>query len=122
MRPARRGGPQLTVLWWGQIPSSVLARDGQRRQTRSLSARFQTAILRAATGRGEAGSRHYADGWHQAHRACSADLVSEVDAAVADLEARFDDDTLGYLVRSTRASRRDRHSLANDNRTGGARP
>lgn len=120
MRRGRREAPQLTVLWWNQIPSRVLARDGKHRHARSLSGRFQAAIARAATGGGQAGSQHYAEGWHQAHRACSSDLVAEVDTAVADLEARFDDDALGYLIRSTRASRRDRPSCTNDHQREGS--
>ncbi|MGB3829030.1 MAG: virulence factor [Ornithinimicrobium sp.] len=96
----------MSVIWWGQIPSRVLARHGERRHAMSLSARFDDAIARAATGGGQAGSESYSAGWHQSHRCCSSDLVAEVEAVVADLERRFDDDTLAYLIRAARYEHR----------------
>ncbi len=97
-------GPQLTVIWWHDIPGQVLARDGERRHTRALPLRFERAIHRAAVGRGQAGSAAFVLGWRRVSSPCSADLEAEVSAAAADLEARFNDATLEALVARARAT------------------
>jgi methanogenic corrinoid protein MtbC1 len=105
--PSRRAtGPRCTVLWWGDIPSQVIASDGDRTHKTELPARFQEAIDRAAMGGGQAGSDAYATGWTRTERVCSTDLQAELDAEVADLEHRFDEHELDRLVRAHRALRR----------------
>lgn len=99
-------GPQLTVIWWHDIPGQVVARDGERRHTYSLPLRFEKAIYRAAVGRGQAGTTTFVAGWRRVSRDCSGDLEAEVAAATADLDRRFDDDALEALIAGTRKAHR----------------
>jgi methanogenic corrinoid protein MtbC1 len=101
----RATGPRCTVLWWGDIPSQVIASDGDRTYKHELPARFQQAIDRAAMGGGQAGSDAYTTGWTRTERVCSIDLQAELAAEVADLERRYPDDELDRLVRAHRALR-----------------
>jgi hypothetical protein len=106
MSPRRGSGPRCTVIWWHDIPSQVLVRDGDRTLKAELPARFQHAIDRAAMGGGRAGSGSYMEGWTRADRPCSADLQAELDAEVASLDERFDQAELERIIRSARAARR----------------
>jgi methanogenic corrinoid protein MtbC1 len=104
--PSRRAtGPRCTVLWWGDIPSQVIASDGDRTHKAELPSRFAEAIDRAAMGGGQAGSDAYATGWTRTERVCSIDLQAELDAEVAELESRYDQHELDRLVRVNRALR-----------------
>lgn len=104
MSRRQSAGPQLTVIWWHDIPGQVLARDGERRHARALPLRFERAINRAAVGRGQAGTSAFVLGWRRVSIACSADLESEVAAVAADIEARYDDAALEALVKHARTT------------------
>lgn len=119
MNRRRADHAQLSVIWWNDIPSSVIARHGPIKHSVALSPRFEQAIRRAATGGGQAGSTDYVSGWHRIDRPCALDLTGEVDAVVTTLEAEFDDGRLADLVRATRQARRsERHTPDNDHREG----
>jgi hypothetical protein len=97
----RRAAPQLTVIWWRDIPAQVVARDGARSVKAALPDRFQAAIDRAALRAGAAGADAYLDLWNRRSRSCSPDLRGEVDAEVAALDRRFPAAALHALVRAT---------------------
>ncbi|MGC1208473.1 MAG: virulence factor, partial [Ornithinimicrobium sp.] len=106
MSRRQSAGPQLTVIWWHDIPGQVVARDGENRHTRALPLRFERAIHRAAVGRGQAGTAAFVSGWRRVSTPCSADLEAEVTAAAEDIEARFDDATLEALIAATRTAQK----------------
>lgn len=106
MTRRRENGPQLTVIWWHDIPGQVVARDGERRHTVALPMRFEKAIHRAAVGRGQAGTTAFVAGWRRVSTPCSPDLEAEVAAVTADLDAHFDDAALEDLIAHTRTTHR----------------
>lgn len=92
--------PQLTVLYWRDIPSQVIASAGRRNQAKvMLSQRFQDAIDRAAM-RGKArDADSYLEEWRRAEPVeCGDDLEAEAAAAAGRIEAEYDDDRLRRLV------------------------
>jgi len=94
------------VIWWHDIPSQVVVRDGDQTLKSELPARFQHAIDRAAMGGGQAGSTAYMEGWTRSERPCSAELQSELDAEVAELDRRFPAAELERIISAARAQRR----------------
>ncbi len=98
-------GPQLTIMWWGDIPNHVIARAGVQSHRITLSPRFHRAIQRATTGGGQAGSTAYNAGWRRTTRPCSPHLVAEAVGEAAALEAGFDAGDLDRVVRATRRTR-----------------
>jgi hypothetical protein len=106
MSPRRGTGPRCTVIWWHDIPSQVVVRDGDQTLKTELPARFQHAIDRAAMGGGQAGSAAYMEGWTRSERPCSAELQSELDAEVAELDQRFPATELERIIAAARAERR----------------
>ena len=106
MSPRRSTGPRCTVIWWHDIPSEVVVRDGDRTLRAELPGRFQKSIDRAAMGRGQAGSGSYMEGWTRSERPCSGDLQAELDAEVARLEQRFPASELDRMIAEARARRR----------------
>ncbi|HET8726960.1 MAG TPA: virulence factor [Alphaproteobacteria bacterium] len=92
--------PQLTILFWRDIPSQVVASAGRRNQAKAmLSQRFQDAIDRAAM-RGKArDADSYLDEWRRAEPVeCGDDLAAEAAAAAGRLEAEYDEARLRKLV------------------------
>jgi hypothetical protein len=92
--------PQLTVLYWRDIPSQVIASAGRRNQAKvMLSQRFQDAIDRAAM-RGKArDADSYLEEWRRADPVeCGDDLEAEAATAAGRIEAEYDDDRLRRLV------------------------
>jgi hypothetical protein len=107
--PRRGTGPRCTVIWWHDIPTQVVVRDGDRTVKAQLPPRFAQAVDRAATGGGRAGSGSYMEGWSRSERPCSSDLQAALDAEVADLEERFPPAELERMIAAVRAARRPIH-------------
>lgn len=103
-RAARTAGPELTVIWWRDIPAQVVARHGRERAVTELPDRFQKAIDAAAMRGGMAGTDAYLEQWDRRARPCGPDLQDEVDAEVQRLIDTFTDEVLADLVASTRAT------------------
>ena len=72
--------PELTVIYWRDIPAQVTATDGDRSARHELSNRFQLAIDAAAMKAGLVGSDEYLDEWRRQSRPCGDDLGREVEA------------------------------------------
>lgn len=84
---SRRGTePELTVIWWQDIPAQVSARVGRETVRQELSPRFQRAIDAVAMRTGMAGTDAYLEQWDRRTRPCGPDLQAEVDAEVRRLE------------------------------------
>jgi hypothetical protein len=91
--------PELTIIWWRDIPAQVTAKEGRTRAARELAPRFQEAIDAAAMRAGLIGTDAYLEEWRREPRSCGDDLESEV-AQVADrLDVAYTDDVLERLVR-----------------------
>jgi Virulence factor len=90
---------QLTIVYWRDIPSQVIAKAGRANEKRMLPDRFQQAIDMAAMRDGASGTEDYLADWRRAEPvACGDDLAQEADRAAADLDARFDKERLRALI------------------------
>lgn len=89
----------LVITYWRDIPSVVSVKAGRKEEKRMLAERFQEAIDMAAM-RGQASDTDsYLAHWRRAETiAVGDDLAAEADRAKADLEIRYDKDTLKTLI------------------------
>jgi hypothetical protein len=90
---------QLTIVYWRDIPSQVIAKAGRANEKRMLPDRFQEAIDMAAMRDGAASTDDYLADWRRGEPVrCGDDLKSEAERVAAELEARFDMERLKALV------------------------
>lgn len=92
--------PELTVIWWRDIPAQVTAKEGRSRASGELPARFQEAIDAAAMRAGLIGTDAYLEEWRREPRSCGDDLEAEVAQELEWLEAAYTDEVLERLVRA----------------------
>jgi hypothetical protein len=92
--------PELTVIWWRDIPAQVTAKEGRTSARAQLPERFQEAIDAAAMRAGLIGTDAYLAEWRREPRACGADLQAEVAEEASWLEGAYTDDVLERLVQS----------------------
>jgi len=89
----------LIVTFWRDIPSAISVKAGRKEEKRMLSDRFQEAIDMAAMRGDASDTDSYLADWRRAEPiAVGEDLAAEAEKAVADLEARFTQDTLKTLI------------------------
>jgi hypothetical protein len=90
---------QLTIVYWRDIPSQVIARSGRANEKRMLPDRFQEAIDMAAMRDGASGSDAYLADWRRTDAVpCGEDLAAEAERAAAELDANFGKDRLKALI------------------------
>jgi hypothetical protein len=92
--------PELTVIWWRDIPAQVTAKEGRSRASVSLEQRFQEAIDAAAMRAGLIGTDAYLEEWRRDTRTCGDDLDAEVAQEAEWLDAAYTDDVLARLVQA----------------------
>jgi cvfA/B/C family virulence factor len=92
--------PELTVIWWRDIPAQVTAKEGRTRAAIELASRFQEAIDAAAMRAGLIGTDAYLEEWRRETRACGDDMESEVAQEAERLDAAYTDDVLERLVQA----------------------
>lgn len=91
--------PDVTIVYWRDIPAQVIVGKGRRGAKRQLSERFEQAIDRCAMKVGAAGTDDYLAEWRK-----SAPLPREGDQAViadaeaARLEAEYDTARIKALI------------------------
>ena len=93
--------PDLTVIWWRDIPAQVTAKSGRRRAAVQLSERFQEAIDAAAMRAGLIGTDAYLEEWRREPRTCGEDVDAEVVQEAERLEVAYTDEILERLVRAS---------------------
>lgn len=91
--------PEITIVYWRDIPAQVIAGKGRRGVKRPLPERFEQAIDRAAMKSGAAGTDDYLAEWRKA----PAGEVEGPDDAAADhvaarLDAEYDTERLKALI------------------------
>ncbi len=75
---------------WRDLPSLVVAREGDQVTKSPLAPRFQEAIDEAAMRLGDTGSDDYLSGWtRSAWTAAEGSTVDVVDRVVAELEEQW---------------------------------
>jgi hypothetical protein len=91
--------PQLTIVYWRDIPAQVIVKAGRKNAKVQLSERFEKAIDRAAMRAKLTGTDAYLEHWRRGAPAdCGDDLEAEAGAAASRLEADYDDARLAQLV------------------------
>ena len=91
---------QLITIWWRDIPMQVIAREGRRNEKRVLDKRFQFAVDKAAMNSGKKAYGDYIEEMRRDEKPCGDDLLHEVDAEMARLEAVYTKDVLHALIAS----------------------
>jgi hypothetical protein len=87
------------IVYWRDIPAQVLVKKGRKTERRELPERFIQAVDAAAMRVGAKDSDAYLAEWRRGTPiACSDDLVTEADNAVAEIEQRYDRETLKSLI------------------------
>jgi hypothetical protein len=93
---------QLTVVYWRDIPSQVIASAGRRNQVKVLLPdRFQEAVDTAAMRGGGRETDAYLADWRKSEPEPCGDGLQEVaDEKVAALEAAYPPERLRALVKN----------------------
>jgi hypothetical protein len=91
---------EYQVTYWRDLPSLVVARDGDIVTKAPLAARFQEAIDEAAMRLGETSSDAYLEGWvRREWTHAEGDGPDVCDRVVAELEEQWTAERLGdYLA------------------------
>ena len=91
--------PEITVVYWRDIPAQVLCGPGRRGAKVKLSERFEQAIDRAAMKAGATGTDAYLADWRKAPGGTvEGEPQAAADAAAARLEADYDQARLKTLI------------------------
>src|SRR5690554_2033048 len=92
---------ELTVIYWRDIPSQVVARAGRRTARAELPKRFMEAVDAAAMRAGLFNSDDYLAHWRRGDPApCGDDIDAAVSAAVGNLNRNYTPARLKALVES----------------------
>ena len=91
--------PDVTVVYWRDIPAQVIVGKGRRGSKVQLPERFEQAIDRAAMKSGAAGTDEYLAEWRKAPAiTVEGSDADAVEATAAQLEADYDKDRLMALI------------------------
>lgn len=91
--------PEVTIVYWRDIPAQVIVGKGRRGAKKQLSERFEQAIDRAAMKVGASETDAYLAEWRKADPYPVEGEPSDIAVAeAARLEAEFDRDRLKELV------------------------
>jgi hypothetical protein len=92
---------EYQVTYWRDLPSLVVAREGEHVTKSPLAPRFQEAIDEAAMRLGDTGSDAYLAGWRRGEWTPEAGSTTEVaDRVVARLEADWPAERLADFLDS----------------------
>ncbi|MDF1801474.1 virulence factor [Thalassovita sp.] len=91
--------PEVTIVYWRDIPAQVIVGKGRRGAKKQLSERFEQAIDRAAMKIGASDTDAYLAEWRKASPyPVEGDPSDVVEAEAAKLEAEFDQIRLKELI------------------------
>ena len=93
--------PDVTIVYWRDIPAQVIVGKGRRGAKRQLTERFEQAIDAAAMRVGARDTDAYLAEWRKAAPvAIEGDPEEIADAEATRLETEYDKDRLIALVRN----------------------
>ena len=91
--------PDVTIVYWRDIPAQVIVGKGRRGAKKQLSERFEQAIDRAAMKSGAAETDDYLAEWRKATPyVVDGDPADIAEAEAAQLEADYDQARLKALI------------------------
>ena len=83
--------PDVTIVYWRDIPAQVIVGKGRRGAKRPLPERFEQAIDRAAMKAGMAGTDDYLSEWRKADPiTVEGDDETAAEATVARIDTEYD--------------------------------
>ncbi|USG62991.1 virulence factor [Sneathiella marina] len=90
---------QLSILYWRDIPSQVVVKQGRKNAKVLLSERFQVAIDMAAMRDGSHETDAYLEGWRKGTaEPVDGDMQEAADTAANAIESSYDKDVVKRLV------------------------
>ena len=89
-----------TVIFWRDIPSQVVVKQGRTSAKVQLSKRFMEAIDKAAMRAGRQGSKEYLEDWRREIETCQGDLKTVANTIAEELEQKYSDDILKAMVKN----------------------
>ena len=91
--------PDLTIVFWRDIPAQVIVGQGRRAAKVPLAERFEQAIDRAAMRAGARGDDAYLAEWRKRSQGpAEGEPMEAARAAAVRLEAEYDDARLRALI------------------------
>lgn len=91
--------PDVTIVYWRDIPAQVIVGKGRRGTKKPLPERFEQAIDRAAMKSGAAGTDAYLAEWRKAAAyPVDGDPTEIAEAEAARLDAEYDTDRIKALI------------------------
>lgn len=94
----RETRPEITVVFWRDIPAQVIVGSGRRAAKVALTERFEKAIDRAAMRAGATDDAYLAEWRKAAVGSAKGDPGTAAREAAAGLEAEYDDARLRALI------------------------
>ena len=89
-----------TIIYWRDIPSQVVVKQGRNSAKAQLSKRFMEAIDKAAMRAGRQGSKEYLEDWRRVIETCEGDPETVVSSMAEELEQMHPDDILQAMVKN----------------------
>lgn len=91
--------PDVTIVFWRDIPAQVIVGKGRRGAKRQLPERFEQAIDRAAMKVGAADTDAYLAEWRKAPPVdVPGDAEAVADAEAARIDAEYDQERIKSLI------------------------
>jgi len=91
--------PEVTIVYWRDIPAQVIVGKGRRGSKRPLEERFEQAIDRAAMKVGAGDTDAYLAEWRKADAyEVAGDPDTIADAEARRLETEYDKDRIKALI------------------------
>jgi len=89
-----------TIIYWRDIPSQVVVKQGRTSAKAQLSKRFMEAIDKAAMRAGRQGSKEYLEDWRRVIETCLGEPETVANAIAEELEEKYPDDFLKAMVKN----------------------
>ncbi len=89
-----------TIIFWRDIPSQVVVKEGRTKAKTQLSKRFMVAIDRAAMRAGRQGSAEYLEDWQREIKTCQGDPQTIAETTAKEMEDFYSDEVLQTLVKN----------------------
>ena len=89
-----------TIIFWRDIPSQVVVKQGRTSAKAQLSKRFMEAIDKAAMRAGRQGSKEYLEDWRRVIDTCKGDPETIANTIAEELEQNYPDEILNEMVKN----------------------
>ena len=92
--------PDLTIIYWRDIPAQVLAKQGRKRVRQKLSDRFPKGIDRAAMRAKKINADAYLEDWRRETIKTTGEMEFLVKNMAHKLEVEYDDIRLERIIKN----------------------